>query len=208
MTLTLSTTAYLGIVLVFVAVFFGFGLAQLLSGGSISKTLFGMLCMTLILTWFVLIITTASSEVRDLLSAVLTEKDGGDSFRFRLEADMQSLAIVWHTYGFGLGLGGNRPSSFITLLLSNLGLFGLFGFLMFMASLSKVALTKVRKIGNARLVVLSIAAVWALWATMGAKVLAQPDLSFAPLWVWAFFLASLCVCTQRNSSPSSSVKTR
>lgn len=195
MALTLSTTAYVGIVLVFATVFLGFGLTQLLSGGWINKTLFGILCMTLLFAWVVLIVITASSELRDLLSLVLTEKDGGDSFRFRLEADLQSIMMAWRTYGLGLGLGGNRPSSFLTLLLSNVGLFGLITFLLFMVSLSHSALHRLRKIGNVRLLTIGVAAVWGLWASVCAKVLAQPDLSFAPLWVWTFFLASLCVCT-------------
>lgn len=194
MVLTLSTTAYLGIVLVFAAVFFGFGLKQLLSGGWINKTLFAILCMTLLFAWIVLFMTTASSEVREVLGSVLTEKDGGDSFRFRIEADLQSVMMVLRSYGFGLGLGGNRPSSFLTLLLSNVGLLGTLAFFMFMASLSSAALSRVRKIGNSRLWAIGIAAVWGLWSTVCAKFLAQPDLSFAPLWVWTFFLASLCVC--------------
>jgi hypothetical protein len=98
----------------------------------------------------------------------------------------------------GLGLGGNRPSSFFTLLLSNVGLFGVLSFLLFMASLSSAALHRLGKIGNPQLLVIGIAAVWGLWSTMAAKVIAQPDLSFAPLWVWAFFLASLCVCTAHS----------
>ncbi len=195
MVLTLSTTAYLGIALVFGTVFLGFGLTQLLSGGWINKTLFGILCMTLLFAWVVLIVTTASADMRDLLSSVLIEKEGGDSFRFRFEADLQSVLVVWRTYGLGLGLGGNRPSSFLTLLLSNVGLFGVISFLLFMASLSSAALYRLRTIGNPQLLAIGIAAVWGLWSTMAAKVLAQPDLSFAPLWVWAFFLASLCVCT-------------
>jgi hypothetical protein len=193
MALTLSTTAYLGIALIFVAVFFGFGLAQLLSGGWLNQTLFGILCMTLFLLSIALITTAVSPELRELLGAVLTEKDSGESFRFRLEADIQSLVMVWRTYGLGIGLGGNRPSSFLTLLLSNVGLLGLVSFVMFMISLSTTALYRMRKMGNPRFLVIGIAAVWALWATMGAKVLAQPDLSFAPLWIWTFFLASLCV---------------
>ena len=194
MGLTLSATAYLGIVLVFATVFLGFGLTQLLSGGWINKTLFGILCIALLLGWVALVVTTASSALRDLLGLVLTEKDSGDSFRFRREADMQSLEMVWRTYGLGLGLGSNRPSGFIALLLSNVGVMGVIGFLMFLVSLSSVALHRVKKIGNAQLVVIGVAAVWGLWSTLCAKILAQPDLSFAPLWIWTFFLASLCVC--------------
>jgi hypothetical protein len=169
MVLTLSTTAYLGIALIFVAVFFGFGLAQLLSGGWLNQTLFGILCMTLFLLSIALITTAVSPELRELLGAVLTEKDSGESFRFRLEADFQSLVMVWRTYGLGIGLGGNRPSSFLTLLLSNVGLLGLVSFVMFMISLSTTALYRMRKMGNPRFLVIGIAAVWALWATMGLR---------------------------------------
>lgn len=43
----------------------------------------------------------------------------------RFNADFKSLSIFLHTYGLGVGIGSNRPSSLIASLMSNMGLMGL-----------------------------------------------------------------------------------
>lgn len=196
MMVTLSTTAYVGILLVVTAVFLGFGLTQLLNGGWINKTLFAILIVTALLAWLILVMTTASGDARDLFKWILSEKGDGDSFRVRIEADLHSFEILWRTYGLGLGLGGNRPSSFLALLVSNLGVMGLLSFFLFMLSLSSLALSNVKAWTNGSMAVYAVAAVWGLWALMIAKVFSQPDLSFAPLWIWSFLLASFCTWHQ------------
>jgi hypothetical protein len=203
MVITLSTTSYIGLLLVTATVFFGFGIKQLVNGGWMKRPLFGILTLTLLLAWLILIVLTASDQARELFDWVLTDKAEGDSFRFRLEADIQSFEILWRTYGFGLGLGSNRPSSFLALLASNLGVLGLLSFVMFTVSLSRSALQNTKKFSNEidsnNLQACAVSAVWGLWALIFAKVFSQPDLSFAPLWVWIFFLTSFCNWHQDQS---------
>jgi hypothetical protein len=90
-----------------------------------------------------------------------------------------------------VGLGSNRPSSFLTFLLSNVGVAGFVLFVMFVVSLSKSALRTAKESANPQLFDWSIAAVWGLWTTIVAKVISQPDLSYSPMWVWIFLLISL-----------------
>jgi hypothetical protein len=58
------------------------------------------------------------------LSEITVSKSQSLSFRNRLASDLISLDIFVQTAGFGVGLGSNRPSSFFTALLSNLGWIG------------------------------------------------------------------------------------
>lgn len=65
----------------------------------------------------------------DLLSTVqslTTSKNESDSFIHRVLSDLFAINIFFQTYGFGVGLGSNRPSSYLTSLLSNLGFIGTF----------------------------------------------------------------------------------
>ena len=63
----------------------------------------------------------------DLLSSIeslTTSKNESDSFKHRIFSDLFAINIFLETYGFGVGLGSNRPSSYLTSLLSNLGVLG------------------------------------------------------------------------------------
>lgn len=198
MVITTSTTAYVGLLLVVLAVLLGFATVQVLKDGWIDKSLFGMLVAILLFTWLASIVVVGSNDVRDLLDLVLTQKSDGDSFRFRLEADVQSLEVLARTYGFGLGLGSNRPSSFLAFLVSNVGALGLLAFIMFTVSLSRNAMKKAKASPEPETATMVLATVWALWVTLMAKVFAQPDLTFAPLWVWLFLLAAFCTQQPRS----------
>lgn len=57
-------------------------------------------------------------------AAMTIDKVGGVSFATRVIADLNSLAILRSTYGLGVGLGSNRPSSLIIALLSTVGVIG------------------------------------------------------------------------------------
>jgi hypothetical protein len=192
MLITTSSTAYLGLLSVTFFVLLIFGSGQLLSGGSVNQTLVVILGLIVTVVVLVALVAFTSSEARDLIYLILFEKTEGDSFRVRFDSDLQSVRILWESYGLGVGLGSNRPSSFLMFLLSNLGIVGFLLFVFFTLSLSGVALAQTKQSGDSRLADWAVAGVWGLWATIMAKMVSQPDLSFSPLWVWIFLLASLC----------------
>jgi hypothetical protein len=163
-----------------------------INGGWTSKSLLIVIFTTVAVIWIGLMVFVGSPEVRDLINVVLLQKSDGDSFRVRLESDLQGFEILWHTYGLGVGLGSNRPSSFLTFLLSNLGVLGFLLFVMFLVTLTRLALHNISRLKQDGMNNWVVAGVWGLWATIVAKIIAQPDLSFSPMWVWIFFLACLC----------------
>lgn len=199
MIVTTSTTAYIGMILIVSAVFVGFGLTQVISGGWIDKSLFGIIVVVAALAWLASVLTIGLSEVRDLLDMVVAQKSDGDSFRFRLEADLQSFDVLSRTYGLGAGLGSNRPSSFLAFLVSNHGALGLLTFIMFTVSLTNATLGNANGFAEGKFEFQALASVWGLWATLIAKVFAQPDITFAPLWIWLFLLASFCTLSKHRS---------
>jgi len=192
MLITTSTTAYLGLVGVLVCILLGVGLLQLINGGWTSKSLLVLLFATVAVIWIGLMVFVGSPDLGDLVNVVLLQKSDGDSFKVRMESDLQGFEILWNTYGLGVGLGSNRPSSFLTFLLSNVGILGFLLFVMFLVTLTRLALNNISRLNQDNMNNWAVAGAWGLWATIVAKISAQPDLSFSPMWVWIFFLACLC----------------
>lgn len=75
------------------------------------------------------------------IESLTTSKGESDSFKHRLFSDIFALNIFIETYGLGVGLGSNRPSSYITSLLSNLGIIGAGISFYMMYVISKLAFT-------------------------------------------------------------------
>jgi hypothetical protein len=192
MLITTSSTAYLGLLLVILFVLLVFGFAQLRDGARISKALMIIFILIVMVIFLSVLAASVSSEVADLFNLILFEKSEGDSFGVRFEADIQSARILWESYGLGVGLGSNRPSSFLMFLLSNVGLLGCLLLFTFIFSLSQMALQHTKQLSTGSFADWGSAAVWGLWTTIIAKMASQPDLSFSPMWVWVFLLASLC----------------
>lgn len=191
MMITVSSTAYLGILFILLAVLLGFGLLPLFKSGWLDKSVGIIFFVLLGISCLLLMLWLSSEEVRELINVVLLQKSDGDSFGVRFDADIQSAYILWQTYGLGVGLGSNRPSSFLLFLLSNVGVLGFVLFGLFIYSLAGLALINSHQEDRPLFSQLAIAATWGLCATILAKIIAQPDLSFAPLWIWIFLLASL-----------------
>lgn len=191
MLITVSSTAYLSLFLILAAVLWGLGVAPLFKSGSIDKSV-GMIFLAVILSIFLLVMLWLGSEqVRELINVVLLQKSDGDSFVVRFDADIESMQILWRTYGLGVGLGSNRPSSFLLFLLSNVGVLGFLFFTLFIISLAHSALKNTAQSDEPVLHNWVSAAVWGLCSMLLAKTIAQPDLSFSSLWIWIFLLASM-----------------
>lgn len=108
------------------------------------------------------------------LSGQVGAKVGTSSYRDRSGADSDSLQIVWDTVGFGVGLGSNRPSSFLTALLSTVGVIGTVLF----AAAVVVLVGRTWALREQRPVV------WALLAALVTKVISGPDLNDTSGLLW------------------------
>lgn len=120
-----------------------------------------------------LIVAVIGYPVVEGLIEVVAEKFDTNSYANRTESNRISLQIVVDSWGLGVGLGSNRPSSFALLLLSNVGLIGVGLF----------AAAVIRAVRGAYPHVPWRPAISALLALLLAKVLAEPALSTPMLWL-------------------------
>lgn len=92
------------------------------------------------LTWILVAASLiAFSPLIAGLEAFTTGKSETLSYVHRLAADAFSLRLTEETFGIGVGLGSNRPSSLLTSLLSNVGVLGTILFLSMCVLLAKNA---------------------------------------------------------------------
>ena len=196
MLITVSSTAYLSLFMILIIILLGLGFVPLLKSGWVDKSVAMIFLTLIVIACLLLMLWLGSEQVRELIDVVLLQKSDGDSFGVRFDADIQSVQILWNTYGLGVGLGSNRPSSFLLFLLSNVGILGFLLFTFFIYSLVRsalrnTALSATSQDGQNLLHDWAVAGIWGLGSIILAKVIAQPDLSFSPMWVWVFLLTSL-----------------
>lgn len=119
-------------------------------------------------------IAVVAPRVIDFVRTTIDLKLGSGSFDERSSADAVAIEVFLDTFGFGVGLGASRPSSFIPTLLSSVGLVGA---LLFVAALTTLLLST-RRDREARPVV------YALAAFMIVKIISGPDLSDPTGTLW------------------------
>lgn len=113
------------------------------------------------------------------------EKTDTSSFATRNAANARAVELVLETFGLGVGLGGNRPSSLLLFLASCLGVIGLAAFTIMVV----VAVRANRTPG-------AVGARWGLLGALIGGVVAVPDLSTPLLWV------ALAACLAPLSRPA------
>jgi hypothetical protein len=104
---------------------------------------------------------------------IIDSKLQTDSFHNRTTSNAAAFSLFQQTWGIGLGLGSNRPSSIFALLVSCVGIVGTVSFIVF------VFFAILR--GAKRRATWPIAA--ALLATVVAEIVAAPELSMPILWL-------------------------
>jgi len=112
--------------------------------------------------------------IANTVEQVVTDKVASSSFEDRSGSDNRSYELVVETFGLGVGLGANRPSSFLAALLSTTGIIGT-------VLLVTVVWTLIHRgyaIREYRPVV------WALVALLITKVIASPDLADTSGILW------------------------
>jgi len=117
-----------------------------------------------------------------VLSQYTTEKNQTLSYVHRLAADYFALQLTGATYGLGVGLGSNRPSSFATCLLSEVGIIGAILFLIAAIQISRNAQGT------------DIALRWSLFGILFCKCLGGPDITDPQMWI---MLALATNCASR-----------
>jgi hypothetical protein len=170
--LTTSSSGYL-VLGVVGAVALGLPLLKFLLKQSLSKKLLGTWA-SIVFACLVAVIPVTIA-VFPILDEVILSKPQSNSFINRISSDLDALTILVQTYGLGAGLGSNRPSSFLTYLLSNIGWLATGCFFVALWVLFYTTWTKQNAPAQA--------VVAALSAYLVAKLIAAPDLADSLLWV-------------------------
>lgn len=164
--LSASGTAALSIVVLIAVAFVGYSYGFLIRGARLPVA--GVLVMPFFFATLLL-----PNPITNAIFDIIEGKSGSQSFRARTASDLFSLDLTFKTYGLGVGVGANRPSSFATMLVSSVGIVG---FVLFV-----VAIVLVMRRAAARADWVPV--VVALFALMVAKVIAEPALSTPVMWL-------------------------
>ncbi|MFT3860517.1 hypothetical protein [Micropruina sp.] len=163
-----STTFIVGIVAL-AALWVVTGLLRLLAGmARVTATGVVAICVTTTLAVSVL------PTVVDLLRATVNRKTGTDSFDNRTGADADAFRAFFETWGFGLGLGSSRASSFIPTMLAAVGVIGV---AILLAAITTMAAT-------AWLAPSYRPVVWVLASFMIVRLISGPELSGSTGALW------------------------
>lgn len=119
---------------------------------------------------------------------MLSDKSSSSSYENRTAADTFSYDLAQQTYGVGVGLGSNRPSSFLASVVSTIGYLGL---ALMSAAVLILVVRAMRRVEFQP-------TVWALLTIIVSKAVAGPDVSDPPLW----FLLGVCAFAAWNSPRS------
>lgn len=155
---------------------------------SLSSVVGVVACALVIAAVWVLPIVAAFVE------STVNEKVLSASFSQRSGADSESYNIFLDTFGFGVGLGANRASSFLPGLLSTTGIIGTMLFAAAILSLIRRSAT-VREYRPV---------IWALVTLLVAKVVAGPDLSDSSgiLWISLGLLSHAALESTSQAGPA------
>ncbi len=178
---TTSTTGYAGLALLALLMYFAYVVAPFLRA-RVNARVVAIGALVALGAGVAVLLTPNAGEV---LTKSIVNKSEGASFMMRIVADIYALELTTFTYGFGVGLGSTVSSSFLTYLLSNIGVFGTAFFFLTLFVLYK-AITDLRHRQGpygTQSRILS-AAWWALIALIGTKMMSGPVLSTPLLWTW------------------------
>ncbi|MGX1693924.1 hypothetical protein ACWIBQ_00880 [Microbacterium keratanolyticum] len=127
------------------------------------------------------ILLVSQNPLSEALFDTIDEKSGSQSFQNRFTSDLFAMDLTWQTWGLGVGLGANRPSSLLTLTLSSVGIIGV-------ALLIGVIVMAMKKASGI--------AAWlpvsaSLFALLVSKAIAEPALSTPLMWIMLGLLVSV-----------------
>ncbi|NLP58826.1 hypothetical protein [Lutibacter sp. B1] len=118
----------------------------------------------------------------DIIMLLITSKGDSHSGGVRLGAVLFSWELFVNTYMLGVGLGNHRGASFILNILTTTGLIGAILFGLFYLRLMKYLYKKNNDKAS------SLFIFYFALVLMFAQIIAIPDLSFSPFWMWIFYM--------------------
>tara|TARA_B100000929_G_scaffold188682_1_gene149409 strand:+ start:8599 stop:9912 length:1314 start_codon:yes stop_codon:yes gene_type:complete len=153
---------------------------------------------------FLVIIIIATALIYTLpyfefITRLISEKTDSQSGKVRSSTIAYSINLFIETYGVGVGLGSHRGASFLTATLSTVGIIGTYLFFKFYRKIMLVVLA-LSKLNRNYMVVFYFGTV-----LLFAQILAIPDLSFTPFWMWIFTAILLFNSKQQYEANSTKI---
>lgn len=118
----------------------------------------------------------------DLVDDRVVAKSLSESYEYRSLANDVAASVFDSSFGIGVGLGSNRPSSLYWMLLSCVGVVGTLAFALFIGAILVRGLFAPNMLGTGRFLD-SRPVQWALLATILSQIAAKPDLSIPTMWL-------------------------
>ncbi len=184
-TLSTSTTAYITLFLVlFLIIFFskpyklkkGFRIFIIKNKIKAYTTL--LLSILIVFTLFTHFIFGLDTLFK-IVDLYLLNKSESMSFSSRTTADIHALKLFIESYGLGVGLGSNRPSSLVPYLLSQCGIIGTVAFFYFIFSILKFTYDTLKRTQY-------FGYFFLLPTILIAQLIAYPDITNPTLWQFIY----------------------
>ena len=191
--LSASTTAYLSATVITFFVLINSNFMKLTKSKIVfSKWRTTNLFLLIIFISIPIIITIGFSKLIYILEVCFLKKIETSSYFSRTTADLHGISLFFKTYGLGVGLGSNRPSSLLPYLLSQLGIIGTFLFIIFMF---KIIFYCYKNLKDTKYFGLFFANI----STIISMLIAYPDLTNPTFWQFIYLgiLTSLGI-SRRN----------
>jgi hypothetical protein len=193
--LTTATTGY-GALFVGIVLLFVYFVDRSRRGLSSRKVLSRFVAVAALLAIAVVALLIIDAPLRGAVLAATVEKGDTYSFLVRSSMDWYSVQLLFKTYGLGVGLGSNRPSSFAAYLLGDVGAIGTAFFVLFVVRLFRQLFEASRKPVAGSFMMVT----WMLAGILIAQTIAIPDLNWPPLW--AALMVACSVLSSKTGLPA------
>lgn len=138
-------------------------------------------------------LTLGFQKIIELINIFVINKSETVSFSSRTSADLHALYIFFNTYGLGVGLGSNRPSSLLPYLLSQLGIVGTFLFVIF---ITKVSIFCYKALKGTKY----FAFFFLIPSVLISQLIAYPDITNPTLWQFIYLGLIVSLAVKKHES--------
>lgn len=193
--LSTSTTAYVSALLMFSIVIL-FNLPIRLRSGEILISKIKVIRYTLgiilifLFFLFIIIFIIGLENFLNIVDIYLINKSESMSFTSRTIADMHAIKLFIDTYGLGVGLGSNRPSSLLPYLLSQVGFIGTIMFFLFIYNIIKFSYNALKNSNYFEYFFL-------LPSILISQLIAYPDITNPTLWQFIYIVLIASIISYR-----------